>query len=206
MGAKSWFIAYWDRDPKLTLAEKPALDRDASLDVLQRLYPGARFDPAEDGRLTFLDPEDEQVLVGCYDGLKIVAHADLAMDYPSDIRRRWLDTELGSTAYLHATHSVVDWFAYGLWRNGRLVRALSLSPGAGVLEQVGEPFPLETTYWSGEHPVEHEPGEQAYPLPFHPLALAEASLLHHLGFQFEGNIHDWVCDPYDIPILSFALK
>lgn len=37
--------------------------------------------------------------------------------------------------YLHAMHSVVDWFAFAVWGpDGKLRRALSVSPANGVIE------------------------------------------------------------------------
>jgi hypothetical protein len=50
-------------------------------------------------------------------------------------------------------HSVVDWFAYAIWANGKLLRSLSLSPVSGILENIGQRLPFEEPYWSGEHPA-----------------------------------------------------
>jgi hypothetical protein len=100
---------------------------------------------------------------------------------------------------------VVDFLAFGLWRDGRLVRALSISPDNGIQEQIGVPLAFESPYWTGQKAVEVDEGEEPYPLPFHPLELSEASMLQHLGFQFEGGIENWVCDPDDIPIAAYSL-
>lgn len=154
--------------------------------------------------MSFLCPNKRQIFVGSYGGLQIVAHEELANDYPSKISPRWFNPEFGSTAYVHATHSGVDWFACGLWRHGQKVRTLSVSPEDMVLEQTGNPLDFELPYWEGRHPVETDPDEDPYPLPFHPLELAEASLLYHLGFQFEGSMDDWVCNPEDIAICHYA--
>jgi hypothetical protein len=50
-------------------------------------------------------------------------------------------------------HSVVDWFAFAVWQDGRLKRSLSLSPDSGVLEDIGAKLPFEEPYWSGKHPA-----------------------------------------------------
>ncbi|MFB4263899.1 hypothetical protein [Nonomuraea sp. GTA35] len=74
----------------------------------------------------------------------------------------------GRRLVLHAMHSVVDWLAFAVWEDGRLVRSLSLSPGNGIIEDIGEPYPFELPYWNGEHPVPSTPGrpdEGPYPLP-----------------------------------------
>jgi hypothetical protein len=43
------------------------------------------------------------MFVGCYGGLRIVAHYELAIDHPSEVDRRWFDPTLSRTAYAHAT-------------------------------------------------------------------------------------------------------
>jgi hypothetical protein len=201
MGAKAWFIAYFDQPPTETLALKPQLDRDASRRLAERLFPGATLTPIDDGTLDYLNPDDGQIFVGCYAGLTVVAHSDLGIDFPAKLDRRWLDVSLGRTAYLHATHSVVDWLAFALWRDGALIRALSLSPDNGVQENLGVLLAFEEPFWNGQHPVDAE-----YPLPFHPLELSEASLLQHMGFQFEGMPSAWVCEPSEIPLARFSIR
>jgi hypothetical protein len=206
LGAKAWFIAYSDGDPKSVLSRSPALDRDASRALAKRLFPGYGLKEESDGTLDLLNPDDNQLFVGHFGDLRVVAHSDLGGDYPSRIAQKWLDPSFGSSAYVHATHSVVDWLAFGLWRNGELVRALSVSPDNGVQEQVGVPLDFERPYWDGKHPVDVGDGDDPYPLPFHPLELSEACMLNHMGYQFEGRPSDWVCDPAEIPILSFSLR
>ena len=204
MGSNAWFIAYFDDHPKTVLSSHPKLDRDASRKLAERFFPEATLRDDGETSLSRLSPNKRQIFAGSYDGLRIVAHEDLSNDYPSRIKSSWLRPELGSTAYVHATHSSVDWFAYGLWQNGQKVRTLSVSPEDMVLEQTGNPLDFELPYWEGRHPVETDPDEDPYPLPFHPLELAEASLLHHLGFQFEGSVDDWVCNPDDVSICCFS--
>lgn len=205
MGAKAWSIAYFDGNPKAVLATRPALDREAATELARHLFPTAELEAGEDWPLAYLNPDPGDVRVGAYGDLKIVAYDELAGDYPSKVDARWLDASLGRHAYLHATHSVVDWFAFGLWQDGRLIRALSVSPDNGVIESIGAPLAFERPYWDGAHPVEAF-GDDPYPLPFHPLELAEASLLHHLGFQFEGRPRDWVVGPEDVSLASFKIK
>ncbi|WP_205648587.1 DUF6928 family protein [Acuticoccus kandeliae] len=200
MGTKAWFIAYFDHDPRKALAGNPALDRTAARNLAERLLPGQVLADTGDGVLAALYPTKRQVFAGVYGGVRIVAHNDLAKDKPSEIDRRWFDPSLGEYAYVHATHSGVDWLAFGLWHEGRLVRSLSLNPDDGIFENIGEPLPFEAPYWDGKRPVED------YPLPFHPLDLSEAAMLHQLGFQFVGKDSEWVWDPYDVPIATFGLK
>jgi hypothetical protein len=84
-------------------------------------------------------------------------------------------------------HSVVDWFAFAHWNNGRLVRSLSLSPDSGILEDIGLKLAFEEPYWSGQHPAGDDEDDE-YPLPFHPLDLGEAALSEFFGGQIDGFI------------------
>jgi hypothetical protein len=205
MGAKAWFVAYYDGDPKRVLAERPTLEKRASRKLAERMCPDHSLVEIDDGSLSYLNPGDDEVYVGHYGDLRIVAHGELGIDHPSRIDKRWFNTNLGRNAYVHLTHSVVDWFAYSVWRDGVLVRSLGLSPDSGIQEQIGDPLPFEAPYWAGKHPVTVDDDDDPYPLPFHPLELAEVSLLHHLGFQFEGRVDDWVCDPEEIAICRYKI-
>jgi hypothetical protein len=92
--------------------------------------------------------------------------------------------------YLHAMHSVVDWFAYAIWTgDGELWRSLSVSPDHGIIENLGVPLAFEAPYWAGElaPEVDDDDDEEPYPLPFHPLELAEDALRSQFGFNYEGS-------------------
>lgn len=208
MGAKAWFAAYFEGNPRDILSEKPELDRAASISLAERFFPRDTLHQKEDGSLDFLNPKKREVFIGVYGDLKVIAHQDFSGDLPSHVDQRWLPTDLGSSIYVHATHSVVDWFAFALWKEGRLVRSTSVSPDGGVQEDIGERLSFEVPYWNGSLSVEGELGEdeESYPLPFHPLELAETALLSTLGFQFEGHPDDWVCDPMEIPIMRFQVS
>ena len=201
MGAKAWFVSYCNGDPKGILAGNPKLDRAASLALVERLLPGVNLQEREDVDLYGLNPTINEVVVGDYGDLKIVAHLDLCMDHLSRIDPRWYAPELGSNIYIHATRSVVDWCAFALWQEGELVRALSVSPDDGVIEDIGAKLSFETPYWDGSLALDDD--DETYPLLFHSLDLSESALLANLGFQFEGHPDSWVCDPMAIPIMRF---
>lgn len=206
MGAKAWFVAYFEDDPKAALAKGPKLDMAASRALAERLFPDAILAQMENGRLGELCPEANEILVGSYGALRIVAHKELVKERPSTIDDRWVDPAFGRFAYVHLIHSVVDWFAFGLWRDGRLIRSLSVAPDGDVSEDIGDPLGFEAPFWDGKHPVTAEVDDQPYPLPFHPLEMAEESMLQRFGFQFERIKKDWICDPYEIPIAAYSMR
>jgi hypothetical protein len=102
-------------------------------------------------------------------------------------------------------HSVVDWFAFAQWSDGKLARSLSLSPDSGIIEDIGEKLPFEQAYWAGEHPaVGPESDDDEYPLPFHPLDMGETALSALFGYQLEGALISTLFDPESIPLMRFA--
>lgn len=204
MGAKTWMLAYVEGDAKEILKSNPHLDRAAVFELAGTLFPSEILEPIDDGDLLLTSPPDDEILVGCFPGLSIIAASEFGIDNPSCLPASFLDAATGSTVYLHAMHSVVDWFAYAKWVNGELVRSLSLSPDSGILEDIGERAGFEESYWSGEHPVFDSADEdQAYPFPFHPLDLGEAALLEFFGYQIEGLAAPDQLKPEDIPLAAF---
>jgi hypothetical protein len=186
VGAKGWMLFFADGEIRPILQAAPDLDRGATLELVTRLYPEHRIAPVEDGTLLEeASPPDNYVYAGHFRGLSVVCTSDAALDRPSQLHRRFLDEAAGQVVYLHAMHSVVTWFAYGIWdRNGRLQRALSLSLAAGIIENLGAPMDFEAPFWAGAYSVKTQAG--SYPLPFHPLELGEEALRTFFGFNYEG--------------------
>lgn len=190
MGAKDWMLLYADGEIRPLLQSAPPPDRDATRALIARLYPAHRIVEINDGTLfSNANPPDHHVYACCLPGLTVVCTGDAALDRPSQLDQRFLDEAKGRTVYLHAMHSVVDWFAYAIWTSdGMLWRSLSLSPDSGVIENLGNPLAFEAPYWAGEKPVDvdDEEDEERYPLRFHPLEMAEDALRSLFGFNYEG--------------------
>ena len=58
------------------------------------------------------------------------------------------------------------------------------------MEILGVPLGFEAPYWAGRKPVEVDDGDEPYPLPFHPLEMAEDALRSLFGVNCEGRYHD----------------
>jgi hypothetical protein len=204
MGAKTCMLAYVDGDAREILRSNPQLDREASLALAKKLFPSERLEAFDDGDLLDTSPPTAEIYVGCFPGLSIIAAREFGIDFPSRLPAHFLDAATGNTVYLHAMHSVVDWFAYAIWVNGKLERSLSLSPDSGILEDIGPRRPFEEPYWGGSHPLcDESDGEHVDPFPFHPLELGEAALLDLFGYQLEGLIDPSHLEPENIPLARF---
>src|SRR5262249_3168033 len=136
MGAKTWMLVYADVDARAALKAEPALDREATLTLANSLFPGEHLTPAGDGSLDYTCPLDDELHIGTFAGVSIVAAKEFGIDYPSKLPQRFLAAGAFRTIYLHAMHSVVDWLAFAKWHNGTLLRSLSLSPDSGILEDI----------------------------------------------------------------------
>ncbi|WP_374585507.1 hypothetical protein [Pseudoduganella sp.] len=205
MGAKTWMLMYAESEPAAILRARPVLDRAASQAMLEQLFPGKRYTPQQDETLARACPHGRDVRLACFPGLSIVAAGELAIDNPSQLDPRFLEYAGGRTVYLHIMYSVVDWFAYAIWKDGQWQRSLSVTPDGGVIEDLGERRAFELPYWAGKFPAidpaDDEP--DTYPLPFHPLDLGEAALEDLFGYQLEGDNGPSLLDPASIPLMAF---
>lgn len=215
MGAKTWMLVGCDVDAKLVLSANPVLNRAASQALARAVFPKHTLTEAEDGSLAYTNPPDDKVYVGVFPGVSVIAAGEFGVDRPSKLEKKYLRALNYRFIYLHAMHSAVDWFAFCVWEEGKLVRALSLSPDSGVMEDIGTRMPFELPFWQGEHPLEddddfdeeHEDAEEGeddkYPFVFHPLELGEAALENLFGYVLEGDQNLALFDAEDIPLMVF---
>ena len=207
MGAKTWMLVYADSSAREALRTKPQLDRQSTQRLATALFPREILDCVGDCDLSHTSPPDNELHIGCFPGVSVIAAKEFGIDYPSMLPRKFIAAGGPGTVTLHAMHSVVDWFALARWTNGKLVRSLSLSPDSGILEDVGKRLPFEEPYWSGEHPADDEEAEEdPYPFPFHPLELGEAALRELFGYQLEGYIDNSLLDPFSVPLVRYKLS
>ena len=201
MGAKTWMIVYSNGNVCESLKSSANIDRNKTIELTKKLFPNENLVSIEDGNLSYTCPPDNTIYAGYFSGVFIVAAKEFGIDYPSRLKSSFIDPSYGNSIQLHAMHSVVDWFAFAVWRNGILERSLSLSPDRGVIEDYGEKLPFEQPYWNGEHPAVGPDDE--YPLKFHPLEMGEAALAEFFGYVLEGPIGASTIEPEDVPLLGF---
>lgn len=207
MGAKTWMLVSSDGDVRDSLAAQPQLDRRASLELAKRLFPQASLTEGKQGSLCFTNPGEDEILVGCFGDVAVVAATEFGLDYPSQLPKFFLQNMPHPLVFLHAMHSVVDWCAFAVWKDGKLIRSLSLSSDRGILEDIGERFPFEEPYWNGELGTEDEDEEEEYPLPFQPLELAEEALAFFFGYTLGGcNFTDVTFTPTEVPLIRLSKK
>jgi len=203
MGAKTWMLVYAESSAREALKTRSPLDGEATQRLARDLFGGENLERIGDGDLSYTCPPDDELLIGCFGGISVVAAKEFGIDHPSRLNRSFIAAGGAGSTYLHAMHSVVDWFAYANWINGKLVRSLSLSPDSGILEDIGQRLDFEKPYWAGQHPVGGDDEDNSYPLPFHPLDLGEAALRELFGYQLEGIIDPALLEPESIPLVHY---
>lgn len=208
MGAKTWMLVYSDGNPAEILKNSPVLDRGATIALAGSLFSPEKLVALEDGDLSNTCPPDDEIVIGCFTGLTVLAAKEIGIDHPSQLPDQFLDAFPNQALYLHAMHSVVDWFAYAVWKDGKLVRSLSLSPDSGVMEDIGNKSPFEVPYWAGQHPAvdpdeDEDEDDDPYPFAFHPLDLGEAALMALFGYQLEGVIDPTALVPETVRLMRF---
>src|SRR5215472_18270221 len=168
MGTKTWMLVYADSNAREALRTNPQLDRQSTQTLATTLFPKEKLEAVGDADLSYTCPPDKELCIGCFPGVSIIAAKEFGIDHPSRLPERFIVAAGTGIVTLHAMHSVVDWFAFAQWANGKLLRSLSLSPDSGILEDIGERLPFEEP--SGEHPAddEEEPEEGPLPLPVSP--------------------------------------
>lgn len=140
MGVKDWMLFYASDDVSKVLRAAPKIDREATAAFVERLYPSHDIRPIEDGNLHYGNPPEGTVYAGVFPGLSIICTWEAAGDSYTDLPDHFVSEAAGRTLYLHAMHSVVDFFSYAIWEpDGTLRRAYSLSPDSGVIADVGTP-------------------------------------------------------------------
>ncbi|MEU9924123.1 hypothetical protein AB0H51_23005 [Streptomyces griseoluteus] len=187
MGAKTGLLVYADSDVPGLLRRVGAADLDRTVTMMRRLYSGWEIEECEGSTLwDGVYPPKGTAYAASWPGVDVIGDQRVMIDAPSQLPEHLVAASAGRRLVLHAMHSVVDWLAFAVWEDGRLVRSLSLSPDSGIIENIGEPLPFELPYWAGDRPADVIPwpdeDEEPYPLPFHPLELGEDAMRALCGF------------------------
>ncbi|MBF6241035.1 hypothetical protein IU474_28720 [Nocardia otitidiscaviarum] len=207
MGAKTALLAYANSTVVEGLCQ-PAEVWEAETDRLVGLvHPTGTWTRRAGSTLAATYPGDRVVYAASRPGVEIVCDQSIALSRPSTLAPALIDASHGRNLVLHAMHSTVDWLAFAMWSNGRLVRSLSLAPDHGIIENIGEPMEFEQPYWTGKHlrPTHPDGASTDYPLPFHPSEMGEDALRSLFGFALEGAPHPDDIDPDRISLLGYEI-
>jgi hypothetical protein len=193
-------VMYADGNPVDVLRAFPVLDKPATRVLVERLFPDAVIEEVGDMLLAdAFDPPEDVAYVGCFPGLDVVCGWTLMPDRPSQLDGAVAAASEKRNLFLHAVHADADWCSYGRWHDGELVRAVSVCPDPGVIEELGERLDFEEPYWKGEHPAD------GLDLPFHPLELGAAALRDFFGIVPVAEIGNDDVDPEIIPVVGYRI-
>jgi hypothetical protein len=205
MGWKTAILVASDGDPARCLREPGPLDPAATADLVARAYPGWTATPTEGMPLPDASyPPPGLGYAGRFRSVDVLCDRALMLEHPSRLPPHLVALGAGRRLAVHAMHSVVDFFAYGVWEDGTLVRSLSMAlggPRPGIMENIGTPLPFEEPFWAGRHAI-----GDGYPLPFYPLDLAEPTALRALfGFTLSGPPRPGEADAHSIGLAGFSV-
>lgn len=144
-------------------------------------------------------PDDDALGVGVFGNGAVVASRRAYLFNPSRLEPRFLKRAGGGTVWLLAVRSFSDMFAYAVWRDGTLIRSLSVNPVGKVWESIGDRLPFEQPFWDGERTTAGYPD---CPLPFHPLDMEEAAIRRVLGTYFASAPDTGLVDPETVRLRS----
>ncbi|MEU7824269.1 hypothetical protein [Catellatospora sp. NPDC049133] len=207
MGAKTALLAFADGDLRAALRGAATTRRAEAQEAVRRVHPGYRVEFDAETTLDDTNPSDDVTNVAVLPGAEIFCDRRFVLDRPSELPEHLLALGAGRRIVMHGMHSVVDWLCFAVWEDGRLIRSLSLSPDSGIMENIGEPYAFELSYWAGEHPVEPwlDEDDEPYPLPFHPLELGEEALRALFGFVLEGYPEPDDLEAESVPMCGFRV-
>jgi hypothetical protein len=213
VGAKTAILAFADgaiRFPVLSGAiRSEAVEVE---DLVRRMFPGYQVASLDERTLwDSVYPDDDVTYATALTGVDLFCDGRLVLDRPSELPARFHEIAAGRRIIMHGMHSVVDWVCFAVWEDGHLVRSLSVSPGNGIQENIGDPFDFELPFWDGPDRVESVSGwsdqtPDRHPLPFHPLQMGEEALRALFGFVIEGYRSSEDLDTKAIPLRGFRVS
>jgi hypothetical protein len=184
-------VVWSDNNPIDVLRACPVLDKPATRVLVERLFPGAAVQEIGDELLAeALNPPQDVVYVGCFAGLDLVCSWTLTPQRPSELDPAVLAATGRRQVLLHAAHSDAEWCAFGVWRDGALLRSLSVCADPGVMEDLGERLPFETDERSDERAAE----------------LGDRALQALIGFSCAGHDRLDDVDPELIPVVAYRVS
>lgn len=174
----------------------------SAADVVSILFPRSRYESLGRGTLGQDGfPNRGDINVGTFERGTVVATRDAVLFNPTKLSTRYLKAPLSHDVVLLVQQSVYDMFAFGHWTDGHLRRSISVNPVGKVWESIGDPEAFEEPFWAGERPVGPD-----YPLPFHPLDMAEAAVRTFLGIYIEGQPAPELVGPDRIQLERFRRR
>jgi len=193
MAVNTALVVYANGSPIDVLRSYPVLDKPATRDLVERLFPGSTVEEIGDQLLLdALDPPQDVAYIGCFNNLDLVCGWGAVADRPSQLGDDVRHAADRDDVYLLAMHGDADWCMYGTWERDQLTRAYSVCPDPGVMEDIGAYLPFEQPFHDEDGPTD-------------PMALGQAALRTFLGFSIgERETIDGV-DPELIPMVGYRV-
>ncbi|TSD96629.1 hypothetical protein FOS14_16400 [Skermania sp. ID1734] len=173
-------------DPAQVLRDYPDSDADAAAALAARMFPdhdAAHRPPVPLRQAAAARPG--LVSIGCFGPVTVVCTPELSLARPGTLSPNWIRPLAAEHSYLIAADPANRWGSFAQWERGELRRAFSATR-VHIIEDDGLPQPWELPFWSGEHPISHDPGVLPNPqsLPFDPQHFAVNASAEWLGIGY----------------------
>src|SRR5262249_31035914 len=106
MGEKTRMLVYADSNAREALGTNPQLARQSTQTLATTLFPREKLEVVGDADLSYMFPPDNELCIGCFPGVSIIAAREFGIDHPSMLPQRFIVAAGAGTVTLHAMHSV----------------------------------------------------------------------------------------------------
>jgi hypothetical protein len=94
VGAKTWMLVHANGNVGEALRVGPQLDREGTLQLAKSLFSKDKLEPIGDGGLSYTCPPDDEIHIGCFPVVSILAAKEFGIDYPSKLPAPFFPSEV----------------------------------------------------------------------------------------------------------------
>jgi hypothetical protein len=186
--AKAVLLAFADGDIADVLRSLGATGSDRAAALVRRTHLGYDLTAMDGAPLSVARYSGHDEVYAISTGaLDLVCDLRLDFEAPSELPEHLHELGRDRRIVYFLMHSGAGVLGYAVWDHGRLVRTFSLTPD-GIVENLGEPLPVERPFWAGEHDNDCGTADDEDPdkVAFDPFELGEEVLRDLFGFVSKG--------------------
>src|SRR5262245_45642665 len=111
MGTKTWMLVYADSNAREALRTNLQLDRQSTQTLATTLFPREKLEAVGDADLSYTYPPVNELCIGCFPGVSIIAAKEFGIDRPSMLPQRFIIPSVAGIVSIHANQRMRHWVA-----------------------------------------------------------------------------------------------